>query len=171
MIPRKFNYMKPNKKIAIKGGLGVLEKLKSIGGTNKSYFKCKDDDLYYWISSSNYTIQCSEHIPIGYTIINLDYSFPEEEELTFPRVMLVSDFPITKDNPGIKNVVFVYLQNLELPYIAYEIDTIEELQTIQKVRIRFWKYAQEINQPTILRVTMNQIAEKFNVDSVEIIKE
>ena len=95
------------------------------------------------------------------------------QDLTFPRVMMVSDEPITKSNPGVKRVVWAYNDRFCYPYFCYDADaqTIEEASIIPKMSSmtgRFgesiWKYAQDFVKPQIIELTLEDIAEKFNVD-------
>lgn len=43
-------------------------------------------------------------------------------ELTFPKVMMVSDEPITKDNPGQQRVVWACNPKFYCPYFTYHSD-------------------------------------------------
>ena len=76
-------------------------------------------------------------------------------ELTFPRVMMVSDKPITKDNPGEQRIVWAYNPKLYFPYFAYysNIKTLEDVENIPEegpgARMTgspVFKYAQEPKQ-------------------------
>lgn len=49
-------------------------------------------------------------------------------ELTFPKVMMVSDEPITKDNPGRQMVVWAHNPKFKYPFFTYHSD----IQTLKK---------------------------------------
>lgn len=90
------------------------------------------------------------------------------KELTFPRIMMVSDDPITKENPGEQRVVWAYNPNLYYPFLVYpsNIKTLKDVDNItnclpggrEGVLWRY-KYAQELQQQ--LELTLDEIAEKF----------
>lgn len=88
------------------------------------------------------------------------------KELTFPRVMMVSDEPITKENPGVKRVVWAYNPKFHYPFFAYspniktlkDVDITSERETVQGWD---WKYAQELQQE--IELTLDEIAEKFEI--------
>lgn len=94
-------------------------------------------------------------------------------ELTFPRVMMVSDEPITKDNPGEQRVVWAYNPKFCYPFFTYysDIKTLEDVDSIPTpegpggpgVGIE-WMYAQEPNLE--VELTLDEIADKFGI-SVE----
>ncbi|MCK9429225.1 MAG: hypothetical protein M0R17_04420 [Candidatus Omnitrophica bacterium] len=95
------------------------------------------------------------------------------KDLTFPRVMMVSDEPITKNNPGIKRVVWAYNDKFYYPYFCYDSDiqTIEQANSIpiggggrRGPRGAEMKYAQDFIEPQIIELTLEDIATKFNVD-------
>jgi hypothetical protein len=93
------------------------------------------------------------------------------EDLTYPRIMMVSDYPITEDNPGYKRVVWAYNDKFKYSYFTYsdEIKTIEEVNSIPIGDMHSWdwvefKYAQDYIESTIIELTLEDIAKKFNVD-------
>lgn len=99
-------------------------------------------------------------------------------ELTFPKVMMVSDEPITKDNPGQQRVVWAYNPKFYYPFFAYwlSIKTLKDVENIPEEPwarpesgCRGWcfKYAQEPQQQ--IELTLDEIADKFGV-SVEQLK-
>ena len=53
-------------------------------------------------------------------------------ELTFPRVMMVSDEPITHKNPGQQRVVWAYNPKFYYPFLTYysSIQTLENIENI-----------------------------------------
>lgn len=54
--------------------------------------------------------------------------------LEYPRVMMVSDEPITEENPGIKRVVWCYNPRLRYPYRTYN-SNIQTIYDINKYKI------------------------------------
>ena len=95
-------------------------------------------------------------------------------ELTFPKVMMVSDEPITKDNPGQQRVVWACNPKFYCSYFAYNSD-IQTLKDVENIPEGFWgawglsgfKYAKEPQQQ--IELTLDEIADKFDV-SVEQLK-
>lgn len=84
---------------------------------------------------------------------------PPKDE--FPKVMMVSDQPITKHNNGKKRVVFCHNPILSSPYLTYDFtEAIDEVQ--QAETWSSWKYAKDI--PEKVELTFEQIAEKFGLD-------
>ena len=97
-------------------------------------------------------------------------------ELTFPRVMMVSDKPITKDNPGQQRVVWAYNPKFYYPFFTYwsSIKTLNNVDNIvpdpgapELGRRELFKYAQDPQQT--IELTLDEIADKFGV-SVEQLK-
>ena len=92
------------------------------------------------------------------------------QNLTFPRVMMVSDEPITKANPGVKRVVWAYNNKFKYPYFCYSsnIQSIEEANNIPIgggwMEGVCWKYAKDYTEPIIIELTLEDIANKFDVD-------
>jgi hypothetical protein len=92
------------------------------------------------------------------------------KDLTFPKVMMVSDEPITKSNPGVKRIVWAYNDKFYYPYFCYcsDIQTIEEANSIPPGEMRGggegFGYAQDFIEPQIIELTLEDIAAKFNVD-------
>ena len=96
--------------------------------------------------------------------------------LTFPKVMMVSDEPITKDNPGQQRVVWACNPKFYCSYFTYNSD-IQTLKDVENIPEGFWgaevqriwwfKYAKEPQQQ--IELTLDEIADKFGV-SVEQLK-
>lgn len=97
--------------------------------------------------------------------------------LTFPKVMMVSDEPITKDNPGQQRVVWACNPKFYCSYFTYnsDIQTLKDVENIPEgaggwrgggSRLGF-KYAKEPQQQ--IELTLDEIADKFGV-SVEQLK-
>lgn len=92
------------------------------------------------------------------------------QELIFPRIMMVSDEPITKDNPGQQRIVWAYNDKFHYPYFAY-FSNIKTLKDIDKIPPGGdpgggrggYKYAQDYIE-SIIELTLQNIADKFNVD-------
>jgi len=93
--------------------------------------------------------------------------------LSYPREMMVSDKPITKENPGYKKVVICYLPKLLYAYIACDY-TLEEYNEITNKPDGFglgakgrweagrgvgWQYA----KTPIIELSLQEIADKFNI--------
>ena len=91
-------------------------------------------------------------------------------ELTFPRVMMVSDEPITSKNPGQQRVVWAYNSKFYYPFFTYYSD-IKTLEDVTNIPERIWegdwegiwyfKYAQEPQQQ--IELTLDEIADKFGI--------
>lgn len=91
--------------------------------------------------------------------------------LTFPKVMMVSDEPITKDNPGQQRVVWACNPKFYCSYFTYNSD-IQTLKDVENIPERGrgaagFKYAKEPQQQ--IELTLDEIADKFGV-SVEQLK-
>lgn len=89
-------------------------------------------------------------------------------ELTFPRVMMVSDEPITYKNPGQPRVVWAYNPKFYYPFFTYYsgIQTLQDVENIPRGNQgrRGWeefKYAQEPQQQ--IELTLDEIADKFGI--------
>lgn len=89
----------------------------------------------------------------------------------YPKVMMVSDKPITKDNPGLQRVIWAYNSKFHYPYFTYpsNIKTLKDVESIPDGSgIRWggdggmwgWKYAQE---PQQIELTFDEIADKFGI--------
>lgn len=99
-----------------------------------------------------------------------DFIKPENE---YPKVMKVSMFPIKtkRDFKNAKNRV-VFMEKLDVFIAWLDADTIEESENI--TRATSWNYAVDLDwQPEEetkpLKLTMEQIAERFNVEKIEIV--
>jgi len=57
-------------------------------------------------------------------------------ELTFPRVMMVSNEPITQSNPGQQRVVWAYNSKFYYPFFTYysDIKTLKDAENIPEGR-------------------------------------
>jgi hypothetical protein len=83
--------------------------------------------------------------------------YPKKAELTYPRVMMVSNRPITKTNKGIKKEV--YTERLG-KYVAWKDNN--------SVLSEGYYYAAEIEKQDIIKLTIEQViaevAAKYDVD-------
>lgn len=94
----------------------------------------------------------------------------------YPKVMMVSDEPITKDNPGKQRVVWAYNPKFYYSFFTYRlsIQTLKDVENIPEGgggEVDGWgerfKYAQELQQQ--IELTLDEIADKFGI-SVEQLK-
>lgn len=86
----------------------------------------------------------------------------------YPKVMMVSDDPITKDNPGQQRVIWAYNSKFSYPYFAYSA-SIKTLKNVEDIPDGEgwagglpvgWRYAQE---PQQTELTLDEIADKFGI--------
>jgi hypothetical protein len=95
-------------------------------------------------------------------------------ELTFPRVMMVSDEPITSKNPGKQRVVWAYNPKFYYSFFTYysDIQTLKDVENISEEEQGWgglggcwggdcFKYAQEPQQQ--IELTLDEIADKFGI--------
>ena len=91
-------------------------------------------------------------------------------ELTFPRVMMVSDKPITSKNPGQQRVVWAYNPKFYYPFFTYysNIQTLKDVDNIPDgstgasgMGAGGFKYAQDLQQQ--IELTLDEIADKFGI--------
>ena len=99
-----------------------------------------------------------------------DFLKPENE---YPKVMKVSKKPIkTKEDFKYANKRVVFMKKNDRFIAWYDADTIEKSENI--ISTTYWNYAVELDwQPEEetkpLKLTMEQIAEKFNAEKIEIV--
>lgn len=101
---------------------------------------------------------------------------------TYPRVMMVSDSPITKKNPGNKRVVWAYNPKLLYAYCTMPVESVEELNKMYQNMpdgmgvapglSGFWMYAKDYEPEELVRLTIEEIAEKFAIkpENVKIVQ-
>lgn len=88
-------------------------------------------------------------------------------ELTFPRVMMVSDEPITSKNPGQQRVVWAHNPKFRYPFRTYfsDIQTLKDIENIPEGECEGpgggFKYAQDPQQQ--IELTLDEIADKFGI--------
>jgi len=110
----------------------------------------------------------------------------DNTKLTYPRVMMVSDEPITENNPGEKRVVWAYNPRLYYAYRCYssDIQSLEDLNNLLPVtpnekRDGPWGgpggcvgwgfiYAQDYIEPITIELTLEDIAKKFNINVTQL---
>lgn len=102
-----------------------------------------------------------------------NYIPPKKDE--YPKLMMVSDKPITKDNPGIKKLVYHYNPRFKYGYECYDvgIQSLEDLNKNLPITPEgegprrddgmFFSYAKDIIEAPI-ELTLEEIANKFNID-------
>ena len=134
--------------------------------------KCKIIGDYKYYSRLDYT----ENIWVGKNRIDLPtYSVKEflKSENEYPKVMKVSGFPINTKKEFEKAKTRVVFMEKCGKFIAWlDVDTIEKSENVTSTAV--WNYAVDLDwQPEEekkpLKLTMEQIAEKFNVEKIEIV--
>ena len=142
-------------------GKQVIEYFKSQGFDTRDLSGI-DIGYYYGVINGIFTeIDDLKKIKEDVKVIEL----PKEYKKTFPRVMIVSDYPINEDNPGQKRVVFIYKCEKYLAWAG--VGTLEEAEKVYCVTN--WKYAKDI--PDKIIITKSDLLEKeteikklFNID-------
>lgn len=128
-------------------------------GNRKYYFKHDDENIWMWGEKTDLPTHSVK-----------EFLKPESE---YPKVMKVSAFPIkTKEQfkEALTRVVFMEKCG---KLIAWEYsETFEEAEN--KVKTCFWNYAVDLDwkpeeETKPLKLTMEQIAEKFNAEKIEIV--
>ena len=123
------------KSLSAEHGAKIVEFFEKHGAKNpKNYFGDAVGLCYGVISGRLTFIKQSEVIERGGEIIEL----PEENG--YPKVMMVSDFPITKGNKGKQRVVFMEKMGKYLAWANAE--TIEDAE--KQVESYTWKYAADV---------------------------
>lgn len=133
-----------------------------ISGTYKYYYKYYDKHYGYEWACDNKT-----NLPT--------YSVKEflKLENEYPKVMKVSEKPIkTKEDFKNANKRVVFMEKCGKFITWYDADTIEKSENI--ISTTYWNYAVDLDwQPEEetkpLKLTMEQIAEKFNAEKIEIV--
>ena len=128
-------------------------------GTRKYYFKHNDKNMWMFGEKTD--------LP-SYSV--KEFLKPESE---YPKVMKVSNNPIeTLEDFKYANTRVVFMEKCG-KFIAWlDADTIEKSENITVAS--YWNYAVDLDwQPKEeskpLKLTMEQIAEKFNVEKIEIV--
>ena len=86
---------------------------------------------------------------------NFQLFFEKYPKSAYPKVMMVSDNPITASNEGAKRVVFMEKLGCYLTWA--NATTLTEAES--KLQIAYWKYAKDITTPTIVELTFKDISE------------
>lgn len=97
-------------------------------------------------------------------IPEFDYS-PYEDKPEYPKVMRVSNSPITEANPGLKIVVWAENRQLTRKYFTYD-PTIQSLKDLTEKSVspgEAFRHAVDYIEPDI-ELTLEEIADKFNID-------
>ena len=104
------------------------------------------------------------------TIVNIN---PDTSENEYPKVMMVSNQPIkTKEDFKYANKRVVFMKKNDRFIAWFDADTIEKSENVTSTAV--WNYAVDLDwQPEEekkpLKLTMEQIAEKFNAERIEIV--
>ena len=128
-------------------------------GFTKYYFA--SEDKHYW------SLYDTTNLP-SYSV--KEFLKPENE---YPKVMKVSEKPIkTKEDFKNANKRVVFMEKCGKFITWYDADTIEKSENI--ISTTYWNYAVDLDwQPEEetkpLKLTMEQIAEKFNAEKIEIV--
>jgi hypothetical protein len=168
-LPGETQVERNPKRVAIKSdgtvemGMKIISYLKCIGGNNiLDHYEGTNKNSYYFINCVN-RIDWRFSVPDGYTEIFLpDYLVKEK---IFPRQMWVSDISEEKAkiNEIKRTIVSRFTDNGFTGVVAKYPDN---------NTYRAWKYAVEIQEekkPEPVTLTMDQIAEKFDIP-VELLK-
>ena len=123
--------------------VGVFEKNKTVGVRAFSWTNTPEGQ-YFWdevIANRNF---------------NLFFEKYPKQSL-YPKVMMVSDSPITQFNQGYKRVVFAKKNNRYLAWFSAE--TIEKAEN--EVDTKSWLYAAEVSEEVV--VSIEEIIERFGI--------
>ena len=103
------------------------------------------------------------HDIIEYKNLDVFYKLYPKNEYSkdeYPKIMMVSDNPITEENIGNKRVVF--MKKLD-KYLAWaNAETFEEAEQISEPTA--WFYAEDIKEDDTITLTHEEIAIKLNID-------
>lgn len=121
--------------LSVQHGAKIVEFFVKHGAKNNGNLNGNTIDFYYGVINGNLTfISLNRVIERGGEIIEL----PEENG--YPKVMLVSNFPISENDKGCKRVVFMEKQG---NYLAWQYaETIEAAE--KETTIASWKYAVDV---------------------------
>ena len=121
--------------LSVEHGAKIVEFFVKHGAKNNENLKGNTIDYYYGVINGNLTFKSLNRVlERGGKIIEL----PEENG--YPKVMMVSDYPIIKGNKGNKRVVFMEKMG---KYLAWaNVETIEEAEKVFDCTI--WEYAVDV---------------------------
>lgn len=85
---------------------------------------------------------------------NFDLFFKRYPKNDYPKVMMVSTYPITDDNKGIKRVVFMEKNGKYLAWM--HATTLEEAK--EETGTTAWRYAKDIESSNIIELTFEDIS-------------
>ena len=123
------------KSLSVEHGAKIVEFFVKHGAKNNENLKGNTIDFYYGVINGNLTFKSLNRvIERGGEIIEL----PEENG--YPKVMMVSNFPISENNKGYKRVVF--MEKLG-KYLAWQYaETFEAAE--KETCIALWKFAVDV---------------------------
>lgn len=123
------------KSLSVAHGAKIVEFFVKNGAKNNENLKGNTIDFYYGVINGHLTFKSrNKVIEMRGEIIEL----PKEN--VYPKVMMVSDYPITKGNKGHQRVVFMEKMG---KYLAWQYaETIEDAEN--EMGINTWKYAVDV---------------------------
>lgn len=133
-----------------KHGKEVISYLERLGGKNTYSYRGAAIGFYYYINSKN-EIDCMlglSYIPNAKLV-----ELPEEKQ--YPKVMMVSDDPITAENKGEQRVVFMEKNGKYLTW--YKARTLERAE--KETATIAWIYAVDIPEETKEKVQLLETTE------------
>ena len=131
-----------------------------------------------WLKGNVLDVECSDLYPIKVNFQGMDVnlSFTKDgkfktyntSESLFTNPLeqnkgywaMVSDYPIDEENKGQKRFVFMRKNEMFIAWTDAETD--EEVNNAFCVAA--WEYAQKIEEPKQIELTLEQIADKFGID-------
>lgn len=121
--------------LSVQHGAKIVEFFVKHGAKNNANLKGNTIDYYYGVINGHLTFKSRNRvIERRGEIIEL----PEEN--VYPKVMMVSNFPISENNKGYKRVVFMEKQG---KYLAWQYaETIEAAE--KEACVASWKYAVDV---------------------------
>ena len=148
-------------------GKQVIEYFKSQGVDTKGLYGI-DVGYYYGVIDGKFTeVKNLNERNEDVEVIKL----PKEYNKSFPRIMMVSDYPINEDNPGQRRVVFMYKCE---KYLAWtDVETFDKAE--KEYYVDNWDYAKDLSEE--ITITKSDLMEKeaeirriFNIDNDHLIK-
>ena len=138
--------------LSVEHGAKIVEFFEKHGAKNNSNLKGNTIDFYYGVINGNLTFKSRNRvIERRGEIIELT------EEHGYPKVMMVSNFPISENDKGCKRVVFMEKQ---AKYLAWQYaETIEAAE--KETAIASWKYAIDVPKENPKKVEMIKKVEEL----------
>ena len=138
--------------LSVEHGAKIVEFFVKHGAKNNGNLKGNTIDYYYGVINGHLTFKSLKRvIERGGEIIEL----PKENG--YPKVMMVSNYPITKGNNGKKRVVFMEKQGTYLAWANAE--TIEAAE--KETCIALWKFAVDVPKENPKKVEMIKKVEEL----------